>query len=97
MEKQENLINLEKLVFSIEKGEVFIGGEKLKPEILSVLKEQARYIETSHFYEVLNATIINESARLALLDSKDWDGVQYAKALYYWNKIIKKMIKGLQQ
>ena len=96
-EKQEALINLIGRIYKEENGKKYIGGEEIKPDILSLLKDQAQYIETSQFYEILNATIINEAFNLGVLQSKDFDSVQFAKALVYANNIIKKMIKGLSK
>lgn len=90
----DSLTNLEKKIYRESEGRVFIGGEEVKPEILSLLKEQARYIESSQFWEVLHATLINESVRAAW-ESKNWDAVQYSKALKYTDTIIRNMIRGL--
>jgi hypothetical protein len=99
VEKQENLpkfnlIELEKRVFHEKNGDIFIGGEKIKADIRSILKDQAKYIETSQLWEILSSTVINESVRLAF-ESQNWDNVQYAKALKYWNTVIKKAVSSL--
>ena len=96
-EKSENLINLLGRIYKEENGKILIGGEEIKADIRSLLKDQAKYIETSQFYEILNATIINEAFNLGVLQSKDFDNVQFGKALVYTNNIIKKMIKGLSK
>ncbi len=85
-----------KRVFSKEGNDILIGGEKIKPELFKILKEQATYLETSQLWEIFNATVIQESANLALLQSKEWDHVVYAKALKYWRDIFKDMIIDLK-
>ena len=86
-----------KHVFSEIKGELFIGGEKIKPDMRKLLKEQAGYLESSQIYELLRATITQEAAELALSESKEWNHVLYAKALKYWGDVFDTMIKKLQQ
>lgn len=95
-EKQDNLINTEKTVFSEKEGKVFLGGAEIKPEILSILKDQAKYIKTSQLWDILHSTIINESARLAW-ESQNWDNVQYSKALKYWDTVFRNILNKLDK
>ena len=90
----DNITELEKRIFREDKGKIYIGGEQIKAGALDLLKEQARYIKTSQFYEVLHATLINESYKL-LIESKNWDNVQFGKSLKYLDTIIGNMLKGL--
>ena len=41
-EKQEALINLIGRIYKEENGKKYIGGEEIKPDILSLLKDQAQ-------------------------------------------------------
>lgn len=92
-----NFYSLESKVF-LQKGEnIYIGKQLVNNTMRSILRDQAEYIKTSNFYEILDATIINEAANLALIQSANYDHVQYAKALHYWNSIFKKMIIGLSK
>lgn len=92
-----NLDSISKRVFEERKGQIYIGNELIKPEILDVLKEQARYLETSQLYEILRATIINESADLALKQSQNWEQVQFAKALHHWVYVFDNILLVLKK
>lgn len=97
-EESENSINfkdIESKVFTEVKGKIYIGQEEIKPELLEVLKEQARYLSTSQLYDILNATIVNETSNLALIQSKDFDQVRFAKALHHWNFVLRNMVSRL--
>lgn len=97
MATQENFNNLQKKVFSENKnGDIFIGGEKIDKQLLSVLKEQADYISKSQLYEILHSTVINESANLGW-ESKSWDNVQFSKALKYWDTVFGNILKKLSK
>lgn len=96
--KLYNLDNFEKLstrVFEVKKGTIYIGGEEIRPDVLVVLKEQARYLSTSQFYDILKSTIINESSELALKQSTKWEDVEFAKALYHIQYVLNNMITQL--
>ena len=88
----DKITELEKLIFTEDKGKIYLGGEEIQPQILQVLKEEAKYIVKSQLFEVINATVTNESFNLGIGQSKDWNNVEYAKALYYWGKVFNKII-----
>lgn len=97
LQEQDQSVNLNSdKVFSEDKGEIFIGGEKIKPELRSILKEQAFYLSSSQLWEILNATITQESSDLALKKSTEWNHVLYAKALKYWGDVFESMINKLK-
>ncbi len=96
-DQSENFNNLAKRIFQEEKGKIFIGGEEVKPEVLEVLREQARYLSTSQLYEILGATIKNESADLALKQSQNFEQVQFAKALYHIWYVLDNMVHTLKK
>ncbi len=87
--------SIEDRIFSEEKGEIYIGKEKISPEMRDLLKEQARYFSTSHLYEVLKSTIVNEAYDIALGQSTDFDQVRFAKALYHWHFVFENMMQRL--
>ena len=87
---EPNFAELESRVFSDDKNGLRIGGEELRPEIRSLLRDQADGFLRSELFEILSATIFNESARLALQSTSDTH-TEFAKALYYWNVSMKKM------
>ena len=86
----------ENRIFSEEKGVIRIGGEEIKPEFRNVLREQADGLLRSELYEIFQATLYNESARLAL-QSPSLEAVQYAKALYYLNTSMRKIFTKLAE
>lgn len=90
--------NLAKRIFSVDPktGKIYIGGEEATKEMLELLKEQSRYLETSQLYEIFKATIINESADLALKQSQNFEQVQFAKALYHLLYVFDNMILSLK-
>ncbi len=60
-----------------------------------ILRDQAKYLKTTNLLEVLDATITNEAANLALIQSSNMKHVQYAKALHHWNHVLKNMMHAL--
>ena len=60
-----------------------------------LLREQAKYLQTSQLWETLNATITNEASNLALIQSTNFDQVLSAKMLHHWNHVLKNMIYKL--
>lgn len=96
-DSQPNFNSIAKRIFEDKKGVIYIGGEEIKPELLDILREQAKYLETSQLYEIFLATLKQESANLALIQSKDWDAVQFAKALYHCTFVIETMVESLKR
>lgn len=91
-----NFNTIEASVFSVTKaGDIYIGREKIKPELKEALREQSRYLLSSQLYEILRATIINESAQLALIQSTEWNHVVSAKMLRHWHFVLENMLKQL--
>lgn len=90
-----NFKNLEKRIYEEYMGKLYIGHEEITPQVREVLREQAQYILTSNFWEIVEATMINEASQLALMQSQEWDHVLSAKQLYYFVKIFRKMLYTL--
>jgi hypothetical protein len=86
--------NIVKNIYSKEKDGIYLGGEKVRPEYLDVLKTQAFNLEKSELWDILRATLINEASDSAL-KSVNWDNVQFAKALRYYVTAIDKILKDL--
>lgn len=95
MEDQLNYNSIEEKVFTEVNGKIYIGREEIKPELLDILREQARYLKTSQLYEVFSNTIKNEAANLALIQSKNFEEVLSAKMLWHWNFVFENMIASL--
>lgn len=95
LDQSETLVNfkeIQKKVFEQKNGTFFIGGEEVTNELRNVLREQARYIQSSNLWEIIDATVINESAELALKQSKDMENVNTAKMLYHWAHVFRNML-----
>lgn len=86
---------LQERVFSDNKGRLLLGGEEIKPELRDVLRQQAHNLKTSDLYDILRSTILNESANIALIQSKDYEQVQFAKALYHWQFVLDNILNKL--
>lgn len=90
-----NLVELSKSVFDDNKGKLFIGGQEIPEHLRGALRDEADYLFKSRFYELLNATIINEAAAIALIKSENMEHVFSAKQLYHWNHVMKNMMIAL--
>lgn len=98
---RDDFISIESKVFLEKNGQIYIGGELVNETMRSLLRDQAENLKSTNLYEILNATIINESAQLALHQSgKSGDikqDVLFAKALHHWNHVLKNMINALSK
>jgi hypothetical protein len=90
-----NFEELSKKVFSLKGGSILIGGQPIKPEYKEALKDQANYFLTSNLYDLLKTTLTNESADIALVQSTNYEQVQFAKALYHCQFVLDNLIKCL--
>ena len=74
---------------------LYIGHNKIDDNFRRVLKDEANYILRSRIWEVLNDTVANEAAQLALQHSLNWEHVLSAKQLYYWQQAMSKIMQKL--
>jgi hypothetical protein len=95
LEKLPDFSEIEKRVFEVRKDGFYIGGVKITPEIRDLLKEQSKYLETSQLWEILNASIANEAINLSLIQSQNFEHVQFAKALWHWSAFMQKVVNKL--
>jgi hypothetical protein len=96
----DNPIDFEKLqnlIFRKEKGKIYIGHDEIDEALLGVLCDEAMYISKSRLWEILNATVINESADMALNKSLNFEHVLTAKMLLYWSQVMNKLLKYLDR
>jgi hypothetical protein len=84
-----------KKVFNQDGHDIFIGGEKVSPELRGILRDQARYLATSQLWEIMQATIIQEAADLALMQSLNWEHTLVAKQLHHWGHVFRNLIHTL--
>ncbi len=86
-------LHVEKRVFTIlPDGRMFIGQEKITDQLHSLLRDEAKNLQTMRLWEILNASVINEAYNLALIQSKDFDSVQFAKGLKHWSHFMMNVI-----
>ena len=87
----------ESRVFTEFKGKYYIGKEEIQPEVLSILKDQARSFKSTQLYEVLKATLQNEASNLALIQSTKWEDINYAKALWHVQYVLDNLLNKLDK
>lgn len=91
-----NYTEVESRVFSVEKdGSIRIGGQPIPPELRDILRGQAKFIQSSQLWEILSASTLNEAVNLALIQSKDFDHVQFAKAMWHYSLFITKSVDSI--
>ena len=84
-------------VFTTRGDTIFIGGQPIDNALRGTLKDEALYIDKSRFWELLSATIIQESADMALLQSAEWNHVLSAKMLHHWMHVMRNMLHALKK
>lgn len=85
---------LEKRVFTSVNGTIFIGGVEVSGQVREVLRDEAKYVERSSFWEVFNAAIIDEAAKIALT-STNFEQVERAQMLKAWAFRFQEAVKLL--
>lgn len=88
---------VEARVLTFKAGRVFVGGVEVTDQLRDVLRDQARYLETSQLWEMFNASLLHEAADLALVQSKEWDHVLAAKMLRHYQHYFQNVIHALAQ
>jgi len=92
-EKLPNFSEVEKHVFRQQKdGTIFIGKEKISKEMRDLLREQAKYLQTSQLWDVLNASTTDEAVDLALIQSANFEHVQFSKAMWHWSRFMRNIV-----
>ena len=89
--------SLESKIFTDYKGNIYIGKYLITQEIKDILSVEAKYLEESKLWEILNASITNEAYTHALINSKDFDAVMFAKALHHWSFFIRNVVNKLNK
>lgn len=92
-----NFNSIESRIFTEYKGNIYLGKEKIKPDVRELLKDQSKWLLTSQLYDILRATITNEASNLALVQSKEWDHVLSAKMLWHWQFVLENLLKKLTE
>lgn len=73
--------SIEDRIFTEHKGKIYIGKEEINNDLKNVLRDQSRSFVKSDLYEIFHATIINEAYTIALDQSRNFEQVEFAKAL----------------
>ena len=89
------LTDIESRVFTQRGADIYIGTNKLTDQERDILRGQAKYLQTSQLWEILNATIVNEAADISLRQSQNFEHVQNGKMLYHWGHVFKNLITTL--
>lgn len=92
LEKSRTFLEAKKNIFSEQNGEIYIGGERISPQIRELLRDQSKNFQTTQLWEILQASILNEAYNLALVQSQNFDHVQFAKALSHWGKFMERVL-----
>lgn len=82
-------------VFASTGSRIFIGQHELTADMRDALRDQAKNLETSQLWEILSASITQEAANLALIQSQNFEQVQFAKALHHWRHFMQNVIHTL--
>lgn len=96
-ENSTKFLDFQSFVFDEKGGDIYIGGEKIPENIRSVLRDEAENLKTTRIWEIMNASILNEAYNLALIQSKNFDEVQFAKALKHWSHFMINVIYNLSK
>lgn len=96
LEKLPSFSSIEKKIFKkLKNGSLEIGGQEIHPDVRDILREQAKSLDTSQLWEILNASIANEAIDLSLIQSSNFDHVQFAKALWHYSVFMRKTVTTL--
>jgi len=96
-DRSVELASLQDKIFVEKNGKIYIGGKEIKKELLDILREQAFYLKSSQLFEILVATMVNESFNIGVLNSKDFNAVLSAKMLHHWNFVMVNLINTLSK
>jgi hypothetical protein len=93
LERLPDFSSIEKKVFKkLKSGSLVIGGVEIHPDIRDALREQAKSLDTSQLWEILNASLANEAIDLSLIQSSNFEHVQFAKALWHYSVFMRNVV-----
>lgn len=90
-------LDVEKRVFTEFKGKYYIGREEINSTLRSILRDEAKAIHATQLWEILNASVINESYNLALIQATNMESLNYAKAMKHWSYFMMEVFKRLEK
>lgn len=97
LDQLPNFLDIESRVFTQVGNDIYIGKDKIDQTLRSVLRDEAKNIQSSRLWEILNASAINEAYNLALIQSKNFDEVTSAKMLKHWSFFMVNVIHTLSK
>ncbi len=85
LDQLPHFLDVESRVFTKVGENIYIGRDKVDATLRSVLRDEAKNLQTTRLWEILNASVINEAYLWALDLSKDMELVTSAKMLKHWS------------
>lgn len=83
-EELPTFLEVESRVFTQVGKDIYIGRDKVDATLRSLLRDEAKNLQTTRLWEILNASVVNEAYNLALIQSTDFEQVLSAKMLKHW-------------
>lgn len=96
-EEYPNFLDIESKVFTLIGRDIYIGKDKIDSQLRNVLRDEAKNLQTTRLWEILNSSVINESYNLALIQSKNFEEVLSAKMLKHWSFFMVNVLKQLSK
>lgn len=84
--------SLQERVFTEVGGSIYLGREKVTDNMRGRLRDEARTFQKTELWEILNASATNEAYNVALIQSKNFEEVQFSKALHHWGHFMRNVI-----
>ena len=94
---QVNFYDIVNRIFREDKGTLYIGEVTISEEMRNQLRDEAQMIVRTDFWEIFNATLLNEAANISLIQSTDWNHIVTAKMLHHWVHVMRTMLKTLSK
>lgn len=95
LSQSPSFTDIESRIYKQVGNDVYIGKDKINEAMRSALRDDAKMIEASRLWEILNASALNEAYDIALIRSLDFDQVRFAKALKHWIHFMRNVIYNL--
>lgn len=97
LEKLPNYSEIQKRIYQKTNRGPKIGGILLTADLRNLYREQAEYIAKSQLWDVITASIADECINLALIQSKNFEHVDFAKALWHWSTFMREVMADLSR
>lgn len=82
-------------VFELSGDKIFIGGREITKELRDALRDEARTLQRTRLWEIMNASVTDQAAKIALIESQDFEHVRFAKALHRWAYFMANVVHTL--